>query len=92
MVVLDVTVPFLGRFQVEDDFQITDYSLLHTVTDRDLEVITSTMRAKHGLGASYQDTLEAALASIYGFPSELLTVNSANEPEVNLTDEDGRVF
>lgn len=81
MVVLDVTVPFLGRFEIHDDLSITDYSLLPQTTADEIATIVATMQSKAGFGRTPLDVLSATLSSLYlADPKHFIINNEVNVP------------
>ena len=87
MIILDVTIPTLGRFEVLDDFTIRDFDLNTEVTERELETLSEYMRVRHTFGTTYSECLLSAMASLYGMPAEMVTWHARNEPLVMVEPE-----
>lgn len=87
MVIAELTVPFLGRFAVNDDMSITDVSLLPSVTEEKIAFLSRVLKQKDSPFDTKKDVILAALSSIYDVVPETVTWNSLNEPELVIEPE-----
>lgn len=88
MVILDVSVPTLGRFEILDDFSIQDVSLLSTTGVKETETLTHVMRSKDAPWNVKKDVFLASLASLYNLDEKDVTFHSINEPELQVEPEE----
>lgn len=88
MVVLDVTVSFLGRFLVEEDGTLIDEDLLPSTSAEELTALQALYQSKQSEWSPALETLSATLASMYKLTPQDIIVNSINQPELIPEPED----
>ncbi len=83
MVILEVSVPTLGRFLVHDDYSMEEVLYIPGIYEDSPEVQTlgQILQENASPFRYYLNVLEASLVILYGAPVEV-TVHTNNQPEV----------
>jgi hypothetical protein len=81
MVILDVSVPTLGRFFINDDLSTEEVLLLPSTTDEEMKILEESMQRKDAPWLFKSEVLLASLASVFNVDKEFVTFHLNNEPD-----------